>query len=142
MAFGRSSKTALLQKVPLFGDLSRKQLEQIARLADELDVPAGKRLATAGETGHELFIIVEGYAAIKAGRGRTARLGPGEFFGEMSLVDGGPRSASVEAASNMRLLVVGRREFWQLLNTAPSLAQKIMATLSRRVRDAEAAASA
>ncbi len=136
-----SSKTALLQ-VPLFRDLSRKQLEQIARLADELDVNAGKRLVTAGETGLELFIIVEGYAAIKAGRGRTARLGLGEFFGEMSLVDGGPRSASVEAATDMRLLVVGRREFWQLLNAAPSLAQKIMGTLSRRVRDAEAAVSA
>jgi len=142
MVFGRSSKTALLQKVPLFRDLSRKQLERVGRLADELDVPAGKRLATAGETGHELFVIIEGYATVKAGRARTVRLGPGKFFGEMSLIDGGPRSASVEAATDMRLLVVGRREFWDLLNAAPPLVQCIMATLSRRVRDAEATVSA
>jgi CRP-like cAMP-binding protein len=142
MVFGRSSKAALLQKVPLFRGLSRRQLERIGRLADELEVSAGKRLATVGETGHELYVIVEGYATVKAGRGRTARLGPGRFFGEMSLIDGGPRSASVEAATDMRLLVVGRREFSGLLSAAPSLAQNIMVTLSRRVRDAEAGESA
>ena len=136
--FGHSSKTELLQKVTLFRDLSRRQLDLVARLADEVDVEAGRRLATAGESGHELFVVIEGYAAVTAGRGRRARLGPGEFFGEMSLVDGGPRSASVEAATDMRLLIVGRREFWQLLHEAPSLGQKIMETLSRRLRDAEA----
>jgi CRP-like cAMP-binding protein len=137
MVFGRSSKVALLQQVPLFQALSRKQLEQIGRLADELEVPAGKRLAIAGESGHELYVIIEGYATVKAARGRTARLGPGKFFGEMSLIDGGPRSASVEAATDMRLLVIGRREFSALLNAAPSLVNNIMVTLSRRVRDAE-----
>lgn len=140
--FGRSSKIALLQKVPLFRDLSRKQLDQISRLADEIEVPAGKRLATAGERGLELFVIVEGHATVSARGGRTVRLGPGDFFGEMSLLDGEPRSATVEAASNMRLLVVGRREFWQLLTSAPPLVLKIMSSLSRRVRDAEAAVSA
>jgi len=140
--FGKSSKVALLQKVPLFRDLSRKQLERVAGLADELDIPSGKRLATAGETGQELFVIVDGHATVKVGRGRTSRLGPGEFFGEMSLIDGGPRSATVEAAVDMKLLVVGRREFWSLLNAAPSLGLKIMSTLSRRVRDAEATVSA
>src|SRR6516162_10162314 len=142
MMFGHSSKTEILQKVTLFRDLSRRQLDLVARLADEVDVEAGRRLATAGETGHELFVVVEGYAAVSAGRGRRAKLGPGEFFGEMSLVDGGPRSANVDAATDMRLLVVGRREFWELLHEAPSLGRKIMETLSRRVRDAEAEVSA
>jgi CRP-like cAMP-binding protein len=142
MIFGKSTKIALLEKVPLFRDLSRRQLDQIARLTDEIEVPAGKRLATAGETGLELFVIVEGHATVKTRRGRTVRLGPGEFFGEMSLLDGGPRSATVEAASDMRLLVVGRREFWQLLTAAPPLVLKIMGTLSRRVREAEALVSA
>ena len=136
--FGHSSKTEILQKVTLFRDLSRRQLDLVARLADEVDVEAGRRLATAGESGHELFVVIEGYAAVSAGRGRRVRIGPGEFFGEMSLVDGGPRSANVDAATDMRLLVVGRREFWQLLHEAPSLGQKIMETLSRRLRDAEA----
>jgi len=142
MRFGRSSKVAVLEKVPLFRDLSRKQLEQIARLADELDVPAGKRLATAGASGHELFVVVEGRATVSVTRGRTVRLGPGDFFGEMSLLDGKPRSATVDADSPMRLLVVGGREFWQLLTAAPPLALAIMKTLSGRVRDAEAAISA
>jgi CRP/FNR family transcriptional regulator, cyclic AMP receptor protein len=141
MVFGRSSKIALLENVPLFGNLSRKQLQDIARLADEIDVPAGKRLATAGESGQELFVIIEGSAVVKAPKGRVVRLGPGEFFGEMSLLDGGPRSATVEAATGMRLLVVGRREFWELLKIAPPLALKIMGTLSRRVRDVEASIS-
>lgn len=140
--FRKSSKIAMLQKVPLFRDLSRKQLDQIARLADEIEVREGKRLATAGDHGLELFVIVEGHAMVKIKGGRTARLGPGEFFGEMSLLDGGPRSATVEADSDMRLLVVGRREFWALLESAPPLVLKIMRALSRRVRDAEAAISA
>ncbi len=140
--FGKSSKIALLQKVPLFRDLSRSQLNQIARLADEIEAPAGKRLATAGETGLELFVIVEGHATVKNKGGRTVRLGPGEFFGEMSLLDGGPRSATVEAESDIHLLVVSRREFWALLDSAPPLVLKIMSVLSRRVRDSEAAVSA
>lgn len=140
--FRKSGKIALLQKVTLFRDLSRRQLDQIARLTDEIEVRAGKRLATAGDYGLELFVIVDGQATVKARGGRTARLGPGEFFGEMSLLDGGPRSATVEAASDMRLLVVTRREFWALLESAPPLVLKIMSALSRRVRDAEAAISA
>ncbi|MGH2375352.1 MAG: Crp/Fnr family transcriptional regulator [bacterium] len=140
MAFwwSKSSKVAMLEKVPLFKGLSAKQLEMVARLTDELEVPAGERLATAGKTGHELFVIVAGQATATIGRGRVKRLGPGEFFGEMSLVDGGPRSASVEATTPMKLLVVGHREFWSLLNETPQLAGKIMRTLSQRVRDAEA----
>jgi CRP-like cAMP-binding protein len=142
VVFTPSGKVALVQKVPLFRDLSRKQLSQVARLADEVDVPAGKRLATAGERGNELFVIVAGEAVVKAARGRTVRLGAGEFFGEMSLVDGKPRSANVDAGTDMRLLVVGRREFWALLSAAPPLVHTIMQTLSNRVREAEASVSA
>jgi CRP-like cAMP-binding protein len=78
---------------------------------------------------------------VKVGR-RTVRLGPGDFFGEMSLVDGGACSATVQSATDMRLLMIGRREFWALLNTAPPLVAKIMSALSRRVRDVEASVSA
>ena len=140
MVFGRSSKVAMLQKVPLFEALSRRQLQEIAKVADEIDVSAGKRLATAGDTGYELFVIVDGNATVKT-RGRTVSLGPGDFFGEMSLIDRGPRSATVEAATDMRLLVVGNRDFWRLLDAAPPLVVKIMRTLSHRVREAEASAS-
>lgn len=140
--FRPSGKVALVQKVSLFRDLSRKQLGEIARLTEEIDVPAGKRLATAGERGNELFVIIAGEAVVKTAPGRTVRLGPGKFFGEMSLIDGRPRSANVDAGTDMRLLVVGRREFWALLSVAPSLVHTIMQTLSNRVREAEASVSA
>lgn len=142
MVFGRSSKVELLETIPLFRDLSRKQLKQVAGLADEIQVTAGTRLATAGERGQQLFVIIEGRATVNTKRGRSLRLGRGNFFGEMSLLDGGPRSATVDADSDMRLLVVGQREFYQLLVAAPPLALKIMSSLSNRVRDAEAAISA
>ena len=138
----RSGKAALLRRVPLFGELSGKHIAQIERLVDEIMVPAGKRLAVAGQHGQELVVIVEGHARVTVGRRRTVRLGPGDFWGEMSLVDGGPRSATVESASEMRLLVVGGREFSELLERAPVIAIKIMRVLSQRVREAEASLSA
>jgi CRP-like cAMP-binding protein len=139
--FKRSSKIALLQKVPLFKALSQKQLREIARLAEEIDVIAGKRLVTAGDVGYELFVIVEGNAIARTRGGRTVHLGPGDFFGEMSLIDRGLRSATVEAASDMRLFVVGGRDFWQLLEAAPPLVAKILVALSQRVREAETSVS-
>jgi CRP-like cAMP-binding protein len=141
MVFGRSTKVLMLEKVPLFSGLSRRQLEQVAQIVDEIEVPAGRRLATAGAGGHELFVIVKGTAKVRPPRGRTVQLGPGDFFGEMSLVDGGPRSADVDADTALQLLVVGRRAFWQLLEAAPPLVPKIMSTLSRRLREAQASIS-
>lgn len=129
----------MLKRVPLFKGLSQRQIEQIARLADELEVAAGKRLANAGDIGYELFVIVDGQAMVRTTDGRTVTLNPGEFFGEMSLIDGGPRSATVDATTPMKLLVVAHREFWELLNEAPPLAGKIMRALSQRLRNAEAA---
>lgn len=140
--FNRSSKIALLQKVPMFKSLSQRQLGQIAQLADELEVSAGRRLVTAGEVGAELFVIAEGNAIVTTRGGRAAvRLGPGDFFGEMSLIDRNPRSATVEAQSDMRLFVVGSRDFWRLLDAAPPLVAKIMVSLSQRVREAETSVS-
>jgi CRP-like cAMP-binding protein len=133
----KADKVALLRGVPLFEGLSQNQLRQIAQLADETEVPAGKRLATAGEYGHEFFVIIDGEATVKIPAGRKLRLGRGDWFGEMSLLDGGPRSASVEAASPLRLLVIGHREFWQFLSVASQINRKIMETLSRRLRQAE-----
>lgn len=134
----KSTKVGLLKKVPLFDGLSDRQLEQITRLGDEVEVPGGKRLAETGETGRELFVIVDGRATVKTPRGRTIRLGRGDFFGEMSLIDGAPRSATVTADGPMKLLVIGQREFWELLNTAPSISRKIMSVLAARLRDADA----
>ncbi len=108
----------------------------------ELKVPAGKRLATMGETGRELFIIIDGQALVTTGKGRTVRLEPGDFFGEMSLIDGEPRSANVEAATPVILLTLEYREFWQLLDEELTIVRKIMRALSGRVRQAEKSVSA
>jgi CRP-like cAMP-binding protein len=136
-----STKVKLLQGIPLFEGLSPRQLGQIARLADEVEVAAKKRLTAAGESGREMFVIVEGNAVVRTAQGRTVTLGPGQFFGEMSLLDGGPRSATVDASTPMRLLVVGHREFWALLADVPSIGKQIMRTLSQRLREADAAFS-
>lgn len=138
---GTSGKTALLKKVQLFEGLSDRQLQQIARLADEIDAPAGKILARAGDTGREMFVIVDGQATVTTSQRRTLQLGTGDFFGEMSLLDGGPRSATVEAATPMHLLVIGQREFFELLAEAPLISKCIMRTLSQRLRKSDAAFS-
>ncbi len=132
-----SSKAALLEKSPLFAGLSARELAKISRLMDEVGVPMGERLATIGEAGREMFIIVDGRALVTTRRGRPVHLGPGDFFGEMSLIDGDPRSATVEAATPMRLLTLKYREFWQLLDESLPITRKIMRTLSRRLRQAE-----
>lgn len=138
----KSDKVALLRKVAFFDGLTAQQLTQVARLADETEVEAGRSLARAGDTGRELFIIVDGEALVRPARGRAIRLGRGDFFGEMSLIDGAPRSATVEATTPMRLLVVGQREFWQLLAAAPAISRRIMHAMAERLREANAAYSA
>lgn len=132
-----SSKTAVLEKLPLFAGLSRKDLDQVSRLAREVDVAAGQQLATVGEIGRELFVIVEGRAQVTTKQGRTVHLGPGDAFGEISLIDGEPRSASVRATTAMRLLAVGYREFWQLMDDYLPIVRKITRALARRLREAE-----
>ena len=130
-------KLALVEKVPLFEGLSGRDLQKIAHSVAEVETPAGTKLATLGEAGKEMFIIVEGEALVTTQPGRTSYLRSGDFFGEMSLLDGDPRSATVEATTPIRLLVLDRHAFWQLLDETPSLVHKIMHTLSQRLRRAE-----
>jgi len=144
MPLGRSriNKMAVLERLPLFAGLSGKELERIGRLVEEIEVPAGRQLASTGDAGRELFIIVDGRAVVTTARGRVIRLRPGDFFGEMSLIDGEPRSADVTAATPMRLLAIGYREFWQMLDESLPIVRKIMRTLCQRLRRAERSALA
>ena len=138
----RIDRTAVLERLPLFAGLSRKELQRISRFVEEIEVPAGKRLAATGEAGRELFIIVDGRAVVTTPGGRVVRLRPGDFFGEMSLIDGEPRSADVTAATPMRLLAIGYREFWQLLDESLPIVRKIMRALCQRLRRTERSALA
>ena len=126
-----------LKKVPLFSALSRRHLDMIARHADEVKRNAGTVLARQGARGLEFLLIVEGSARVEKDGTVIARLGAGDFFGEMSLIDGKPRSATVIADAPVLLLVVEVRSFGRLLETVPGLSKKVMATLCERLRTAD-----
>ncbi|MFQ5828843.1 MAG: cyclic nucleotide-binding domain-containing protein [Candidatus Methylomirabilia bacterium] len=134
---GREEKTEHLQKVPMFRECTRRQLRAVAKITEVVAEPPGKLLTRAGEPGAEFCMIVDGTARVEVSPERQVRLGAGDFFGEMSLLDGEPRSASVVAETTVRLLVISRKNFWTLLDQVPRLTQTMLVTLSRRVRQAE-----
>jgi len=139
---GQDEKMERLQRVPLLEECTNRQLREIARIAEVQELAAGSVLTRVGEPGEDFFLIVDGAARVEVPGGKTGRLAPGEFFGEMSLLDGGPRSAAVTAETPIRVLVIKRRHFATLLREAPALTLKICATLARRVRDLEKRGSA
>jgi CRP/FNR family transcriptional regulator, cyclic AMP receptor protein len=130
-----------LAKVPLFSALSKKDLQRVARASDEIDVEAGRVIVDQGRTGHEFFLIVDGRAAVKRNNRKVADLGPGQYFGELALLDRGPRSASVVAETPMTLLVLGQREFTGVLDGVPGMATKILSTMAQRLREADSKAA-
>lgn len=133
----QSDKIDVLKRVPLFGNLSQRQLNLIAKHADEVNLPAGKVLAKQGELGLEFLLLVEGRARVQKNGKVIAHLAAGDFFGEMSLIDGKPRSATVIAETPVTLLVIHRRSFNYLLDTIPGLPRKILITLCERLRQAD-----
>jgi CRP/FNR family transcriptional regulator, cyclic AMP receptor protein len=134
---GRDAKLELLGNVRLFSTCNKRELARIAALVDEVEAPKGKVLVRQGDTGEECFVIAEGQAkATMRGRG-SAVLRPGSFFGEMALLDQGPRSATVTAETDMHLLVLGSRQFSALINEVPTVAVRIMQGLAERLRAAE-----
>jgi CRP-like cAMP-binding protein len=138
----QDDKMTYLQRVQLFESCSSRQLRAIARIADVQEVAAGAVLARAGDPGDRFFVIVDGAARIEVSPQKQSRISPGEFFGEMSLLDGEPRSATVTADTAMRLLVIQRRDFMTLLGEVPALTERILVTLCQRVRNAEKALTA
>ena len=131
-----------LGKVPLFSACSKKELQTIARAADDVEVQAGKVLVEEGKPGHEFFLIINGSASVKRGKKEIVKLGPGQYFGELALLDRGPRSASVIAKDDMELLVLGQREFAGVIDEVPTLAHKLLTSMAKRLREADAKAYA
>lgn len=138
----RSEKIDLLRNVPLFGGLSQRHLSEIARHADEVSVDQGKVLARQGAIGREFLVIVDGSARVEQNGRLIAQLATGNFFGEMSLIDGRPRTATVIAETPMVLLCIHVRSFGHLLESVPGLQRKLLLTLCERLRDADAAIAA
>lgn len=130
-----------LGKVPLFSDCSQRDLQTIARVVKDIDHPAGTVVAREGEPGVGLFVIADGTADVTIGGKKKASLGPGDFFGEIALLDGGPRTATVTATSDVHLLGLTEWVFRGLMQEHPSIAVKTLQAMAGRLRGATKAAT-
>jgi CRP/FNR family transcriptional regulator, cyclic AMP receptor protein len=130
----RDEKLELLRTVPLFEGLSEAELERVSGLADIVDLPAGRVLMTQGDHGHEMFVLVAGSADVERDGAALGKRGSGEVLGEIALLDGGPRTATVTLAEPSRLLVVGRREFGALLDEFPEIRLRVLESVAGRLR--------
>jgi CRP/FNR family cyclic AMP-dependent transcriptional regulator len=126
-----------LAAVPLFSGLSRNDLQRVANAADRVSVKTGRNLVVQGRLGHEFFLILDGEAVVRRNDRKVAALGAGDYFGELALLDRGPRDATVVADSDMDLMILGQREFLALLDDVPELALKLLRTMAKRLRAAE-----
>jgi len=124
----------------LFSACSASQLRTIRRQIEEVTVGAGTVLCDEGTVGKEFFFIIEGTASVRRHGRKVATLGPGQYFGELSLLDRRPRSATVVSESPMSLLVLDQRRFNGLLDAVPALSHKLLVAMAGRIRDADAKA--
>jgi CRP/FNR family transcriptional regulator, cyclic AMP receptor protein len=126
-----------LSKIWLFSTSSTKDLRMIRKALEEVTVPAGRMLTEQGTIGREFFLIVEGQASVKRNNRKVATLGPGQYFGELALLDRRPRSASVISDTEMVLLVLGQRQFNAVLDAIPALSRKLLAAMATRLRESD-----
>jgi CRP/FNR family cyclic AMP-dependent transcriptional regulator len=136
----KDDKLNQLGRMWLFSACTKRDLATIGRASDEVTVPAGRTLTEEGRAGHEFFLILEGQASVRRNGRKVAALGPGQYFGELSLLDRGPRSATVVADTDMRLLVLGQREFNGVLDEVPGMAHKLLRSMAERLRESDAKA--
>jgi len=129
----RNQKVELIKQVPLFAGLSKRELEQIAAIADEIDLREGKELTTQGKSAREFFVLLEGSADVTKDGQRINQLGDGDFFGEIALVSRSPRTATVTATSPVRALVITDRAFRHLLEESPQIQLKVLEALAERI---------
>lgn len=127
-------KIDFLSQVPMFAACNQRELRKIASVADQVEVAKGETLMTEGTPGREFFLIVDGTAKVTLRGKKLATLGPGEFLGEMALLDQGPRSATAVAETPLTLLVVQARDFSNLLEEVPVVTRKIMRGMAGRLR--------
>ena len=129
-----SSKLDHLAGVPLFDGCSRKELTSIAKAGDEIKMTEGTLIIDQGQMGREAFVVLEGQVTVKRGGRKITSLGPGGIVGELSLLDHGPRTATVVCDTDCNLLVIDQRHFRGVLEKSPTIAHKMMASLAGRIR--------
>jgi CRP-like cAMP-binding protein len=133
MRLGKDGKVELIKKVPLFSKLSKKSLEEVAHIADELDLPQGKVMAEEGDRGREFIVLLEGEADVTKGGQTINRMQDGDFFGEIALVTKMPRTATVTATTNVRILVITDRDFGALLKHSDEVSRGVAEALAERM---------
>ena len=133
MRLGKDGQVELIKKVPLFSKLSKKGLEEVAQIADELDLPKGKQMAEEGDRGREFFVLLEGEADVKKGDRSINTMRAGDFFGEIALVTKMPRTATVTATTDVRVLVITERDFGALLKHSPEVGRGVAEALAERI---------
>jgi CRP-like cAMP-binding protein len=126
-----------LSQVQMFSSLNKKELGLIARAADVVTVKPGTEIVTQGTPGHEFYLVMSGQAAVRRNGRKVATLGPGAYFGELALLDRGPRSASVVAETDVELAVISQREFLGVLNEVPAVSLKLLTSMAARLREAD-----
>lgn len=137
MALGKNRKLDLIKGVPLFEHCSKKELEHIALIADEIDLPAGKKLITEGERGREFFVIVSGEVEVRRNGRKIDTMGPGGFAGEMALLSKAPRNATVTATTEVDVLVITDRAFTTLLEKNTEIWLKVTRALAERLANTD-----
>ena len=133
--FLKRDKVDVLARLPLFENLSKRDLGQVAAKTVEMDRPAGTILTRAGRDGGLMFVIVEGQAEVEKDGTVLGRLGPGDVIGELSLIDGQPRSANVRATTDLKVLELAQDDFKSLVDDSPKFVQSLLKALSLRIRD-------
>jgi CRP/FNR family transcriptional regulator, cyclic AMP receptor protein len=131
----KNAKIELLKRVPLFERCSKRELGEIAMLADELDLPSARDLTREGAGGFEFIVLVEGQADVVRGARVVNELGPGDFVGEIALVSGKPRTATVRTRGPARVLVITASGFRTLMRDVPSIKDKVLAAVTARIPD-------
>jgi CRP/FNR family cyclic AMP-dependent transcriptional regulator len=133
-----SAPVELVRGVPLFADLDRRELQGLANTMKERTFRSGQTIASEGQTGIGFFVIAEGTANVTQGGEARATLGPGDYFGEIALIDDGLRTASVTADSELKAYGLTSWEFRPLVESNASIAWKLLQTMAKRLREAEA----
>jgi CRP/FNR family cyclic AMP-dependent transcriptional regulator len=133
---------ARLKAVPLFASLSKRELALLLRQADHMRYPARYRVVREGSNGEEFWMVLEGEVGVERGGEQVAKLGPGDFFGELAVIDSAPRNATVVSTTPVELLVISRQRFWATLEGSPTLMRKIIVGLARRLHELDAKDSA
>jgi CRP/FNR family transcriptional regulator, cyclic AMP receptor protein len=132
--FSHDTKADALARCPFFAGLSRRDLLELAKVSEDMEVEEGKVLTREGQSGSEFFVVVDGEVSVTKNGQEIRTLGPGDFFGEIALLEDTPRTATVVAKTPLRFFVLTRRSFRSLLAHQPELEQKVLAALEERVR--------